>query len=115
MCGARRLQCAAEQPLDLVASFNATVLITELHTNALGAATLGDWREPDDMTHDLKLDRIIQQAQQHEDFITDFEALVGRDEQPSAFDKGHISSIQSGLFLDGKGKDTRLGRAGWTI
>ena len=110
--GSGGLQYPAQQGFDFVARFQSAVFFTELDANALGAVALRDRGDPDDVPYHLQLDRIINQAEQHEHLVTDLEALVGRDKQAAALDERHIGSIQGCFFLDGKGKHARLGSTG---
>src|SRR5688572_28473649 len=72
MRGSSGLQHPAEQGFDLVARFVAAIFVTELDTDTLRAATLRDRCDPDDMANHLELYRIVDQAEQHENFIADF-------------------------------------------
>lgn len=88
-----RLQRTAQQGFYLITGFKTAILFAELHTYALRPITLRDRGNPDDLPHYFKFYRIINQAQQHEHFIADFEAFIGGDEKTAAFNKGHVGRI----------------------
>src|ERR1700683_3467891 len=85
----------------------APILIAELDTDAGGSFALRPfWSHPDHAPGDRQLFFFAHEIQQHEYFIAQPIIAVGRNEQATVLDEGHVGEIQRALVLDGKRQET---------
>ncbi len=87
----------------------ALILLAELHADARGALALRSLRrDPDDAAGDGDLLFLAHHVQEHEDFVAELVARVGRDEEAAVLDERHVREVQRALVLDRQCQETRL-------